>query len=203
MALFPLQLAVSSRARELRPGPLGTRVSPCSRMYARSGILTPRRPANAPMRKEGSYSTGKSHDGAQDACAVWHPGPACQRTRPLIPARVRQLLEAVRASGATGELSDKALKQLVLPFARARMAEAVEGGPQVRGAAVAAGFCVDGLASTWVPSRAGGGAHPFRPIMRQRRTKWRRTHVALSYAPAADGMASREADSYPTSTPSL
>jgi len=98
---------------------------------------------------------------------------------------VRQLLEAVRASGATGKLSDKALKQLVLPFARARMADAVEGGPQVRGPAVAAVLRGYGVSSTWVPSRAGRRGAPFRPVVRRRRTRWQRTHVALSYSPAA------------------
>ncbi len=43
-----------------------------------------------------------------------------------------QLLEAVKASGAAGDLTDKALKQTVLPFARAKMDEAVKGGPQAR-----------------------------------------------------------------------
>ena len=42
-----------------------------------------------------------------------------------------QLLEAVRASGTAGEMPDKALKQLVLPFARTKMEEAVKGGAQV------------------------------------------------------------------------
>lgn len=42
-----------------------------------------------------------------------------------------QLLEAVRASGTAGDMPDKALKQMVLPFARTKMEGAVKGGAQV------------------------------------------------------------------------
>ena len=43
-----------------------------------------------------------------------------------------QLLEAVRASGTAGDMPDKALEQLVLPFARTKIGgEAVKGGAQV------------------------------------------------------------------------
>ena len=59
-----------------------------------------------------------------------HPGlvriPECQTLKTLV-----QLLEAVRASGTAGDMPDKALKQMVLPFARTKMEEAVKGGAQV------------------------------------------------------------------------
>ena len=42
-----------------------------------------------------------------------------------------QVLGAVRVSGTAGDMPDKALKQMVLPFARTKMDEAVKGGAQV------------------------------------------------------------------------
>ncbi|KAK9826880.1 hypothetical protein WJX81_003148 [Elliptochloris bilobata] len=47
------------------------------------------------------------------------------------PDTLGSVLEAVRASGTTGNMPDKALKQTVLPFVRAKMDEAVKGGAQL------------------------------------------------------------------------
>ena len=57
------------------------------------------------------------------------------KARSFPPTWVKEVTEAVKASGLAGDMSDKALKQTVIPFAKVKAEEAQKGGAQVRSAA--------------------------------------------------------------------
>lgn len=54
------------------------------------------------------------------------------KTRSFPATWVKEVTEAVKASGKAGDMSDKALKQTVIPFAKVKADEAQKGGAQVR-----------------------------------------------------------------------
>ena len=54
------------------------------------------------------------------------------KTRSFPATWVKELTEAVKVSGKAGDMSDKALKQTVIPFAKVKADEAQKGGAQVR-----------------------------------------------------------------------
>ena len=53
------------------------------------------------------------------------------KTRSFPATWVKEVTEAVKASGRAGDMSDKALKQTVIPFAKVKADEAQKGGAQV------------------------------------------------------------------------
>ena len=53
------------------------------------------------------------------------------RSREFPASALKDVLEAVQASGTAGGMPDKALKQTVIPFAKLKMGEAQSGGAQV------------------------------------------------------------------------
>ena len=54
------------------------------------------------------------------------------KTRSFPATWVKEVTEAVKVSGKAGDMSDKALKQTVIPFAKVKADEAQKGGAQVR-----------------------------------------------------------------------
>ena len=54
------------------------------------------------------------------------------KTRGFPSSWVKEVTEAVKASGQAGDMNDKALKQTVIPFAKVKVDEAQKGGAQVR-----------------------------------------------------------------------
>ena len=54
------------------------------------------------------------------------------KTRGFPSTWVKEVTEAVKASGKAGDMNDKALKQTVIPFAKVKVDEAQKGGAQVR-----------------------------------------------------------------------
>jgi len=54
------------------------------------------------------------------------------KTRSFPSTWVKEVTEAVKATGKAGDMNDKALKQTVIPFAKVKADEAQQGGAQVR-----------------------------------------------------------------------
>lgn len=54
------------------------------------------------------------------------------KTRGFPSTWVKEVTEAVKASGKAGDMNDKALKQTIIPFAKVKVDEAQKGGAQVR-----------------------------------------------------------------------
>ena len=53
------------------------------------------------------------------------------KTRGFPSTWVKEVTEAVKASGQAGDMNDKALKQTVIPFAKVKVDEAQKGGAEV------------------------------------------------------------------------
>ena len=54
------------------------------------------------------------------------------KTRGFPPTWVKEVTEAVKASGKAGDMNDKALKHTIIPFAKVKVDEAQKGGAQAR-----------------------------------------------------------------------
>ena len=89
--------------------------------------------AAAPLQVKGcELYLADRYIGWQEATLNFLASQFDAKTRGFPSTWVKEVTEAVKASGQAGDMNDKALKQTVIPFAKVKVDEAQKGGAQVR-----------------------------------------------------------------------